>query len=133
MSMNYTYFLIAIGCVVLYIMYKRSGLVPKKDAVDLLKKGALVIDVRTPAEFNSGHLSQAYNMPLDEVEDLVLRQVKDKSKVLLMHCQSGVRSKSAKERLERIGYKNVFNMGSYESAFRIETGTRRGRPMNPIF
>jgi rhodanese-related sulfurtransferase len=61
-------------------------------------------------------------MPIDEVEDLVLRQVRDQGKVLLLHCQSGVRSKSAKERLERIGYKNVFNMGSYERAFRIVTG-----------
>ncbi len=120
--MSWTYFIIAIALCVLYIAYKNSGLIPKKDAVDLLKKGALVIDVRTSPEFNSGHLSQAYNMPLDEVEDLVLRHVKDKSKVLLMHCQSGVRSKSAKERLERIGYKNVFNMGSYERAFRIVTG-----------
>ena len=52
----------------------------------------------------------------------MLRQVKDKGKVLLLHCQSGVRSKTAKERLERIGYKNVFNMGSYERAFKIVTG-----------
>lgn len=120
--MNWTYFIVVVALAILYIAYKNSGLIPKKDAVDLLKKGALVIDVRTPAEFDSGHLSQAYNMPLDQVEDLVLRQVRDKGKVLLLHCQSGVRSKSAKERLERIGYKNVFNMGSYDRAFRIVCG-----------
>lgn len=120
--MNWTYFIVVVALAILYIAYKNSGLIPKKDAVDLLKKGALVIDVRTPVEFESGHLSQAYNMPLDQVEDLVLKQVKDKSKVLLLHCQSGVRSKSAKERLERIGYKNVFNMGSYERAFKIVSG-----------
>ncbi len=122
MSMNWTYFLIAIGCALLYIMYKRSGLIPKKDAVDLLKKGALIIDVRTPPEFNSGHLSQAYNMPLDEVEGMVGDRVKDKSKVLLLHCQSGVRSRTAKARLQSIGYQNVFDLGSYERAFKIVTG-----------
>lgn len=120
--MSLTYLIIVAAFAVLYIAYKNSGLIPKKDAKDLLKKGALVIDVRTPPEFNSGHLSQAYNMPLDEVEDLVLRRVRDQSKVLLLHCQSGVRSKTAKNRLERIGYKNVFNMGSYERAFKIVTG-----------
>jgi phage shock protein E len=120
--MNWTYFIVVVGIAILYIAYKNSGTIPKKDAIELLKEGALVIDVRTAQEFNSGHLSQAYNFPLDEVEDLVLRQVKDKSKVLLLHCQSGVRSKTAKERLERIGYKNVFNMGSYERAFKIVTG-----------
>ncbi len=120
--MNWTWFIAVAALAVLYIAYKNSGLIPKKDAADLLKKGAIVIDVRTPEEFNSGHLSQAYNMPLDEVEDRVLRLVKDRGKVLLLHCQSGVRSKSAKERLESMGYKNVFNMGSYERAFRIVTG-----------
>jgi phage shock protein E len=120
--MNWTYFIVVVALAILYVAYKHSGLIPRKDAVDLLKKGALVIDVRTSGEFDSGHLSQAYNMPLDQVEDLVLRQVRDKGKVLLLHCQSGVRSKSAKERLERVGYKNVFNMGSYERAFKIVCG-----------
>ena len=120
--MRLTYFLIVLGVVVLYVVYRRTGLIPKKDAADLLKKGAIVIDVRTPAEFYSGHLSQAYNMPLDEVENLVANKVKDRSKVLLLHCQSGFRARTAKQRLASIGYKNVFVLGSYERAFRIVSG-----------
>jgi phage shock protein E len=122
MNINYTYLLIVIGCAVLYILYKRSGLIPKKDAVDLLKKGALIIDVRTSAEFNSGHLSQAYNMPLDEVEGMVADRIRDKNKVMLLHCQSGVRSRTAKARLLSMGYQNVFDLGSYDRAFKIVTG-----------
>lgn len=120
--MRLTYFLILLGITILYIVYRRTGLIPKKDAADLLKKGALVIDVRTPAEFYSGHLSQAYNMPLDEVENLVGNKVRDRGKVLLLHCQSGVRARSAKTRLEALGYKNVFVLGSYERAFKIVSG-----------
>lgn len=46
--MKLTYFIFLIGLAVLYIAYKRSGLIPRKYAMDLLKKGAMVIDVRTP-------------------------------------------------------------------------------------
>ena len=117
--MRLTYFLIVLGITILYVVYRRTGLIPKKDAADLLRKGALVIDVRTPAEFYSGHLSQAYNMPLDEVENLVANKVRDRGKVLLLHCQSGFRARTAQRRLASMGYKNVFVLGSYERAFRI--------------
>ncbi|HLY42325.1 MAG TPA: rhodanese-like domain-containing protein [Terracidiphilus sp.] len=120
--MRLTYFLIVLGITILYLVYRRTGLIPKKDAADLLKKGALVIDVRTPAEFYSGHLSQAYNMPLDEVENLVSNKVRDRGKVMLLHCQSGFRARTAKARLEALGYKNVFVLGSYERAFKIVSG-----------
>lgn len=61
-------------------------------------------------------------MPVEEIEGQMLNKVRDKNKVLLLHCESGVRSRSAKTRLEKVGYKNVFNMGSYARAFKIVTG-----------
>ena len=113
---------IAIVLLVGFMMMRRSGQVPVKDAQDYMKRGAMVIDVRSPAEFNSGHLSQAYNMPVDEIEGLVANRIKDKDRFILVHCQTGLRSKKAKDRLERLGYSKVFDMGSYERAFKIVTG-----------
>jgi len=115
------YFVILGGIVALIVM-RRSGQVPKKEAAEYVKQGALVIDVRTPAEFNSGHLSQAFNMPVDEIDALLPSKVKDKNRVILVHCKTGLRSKKAKSKLLRHGYTNVFDLGSYERAFKIVTG-----------
>ena len=113
------YFLIVLILAIAYILFKRSGQVPQKEASQYLKAGAMVIDVRSPSEFDSGHLIQAYNMPLDRIEVLVAGTIKDKNKVLLLHCASGIRSSMAKKRLLEIGYKNVFNLGSYSRAEKI--------------
>jgi phage shock protein E len=95
---------------------KKAGQISSQDARAYLKNGALVIDVRSPGEFNSGHLPVAINIPLDEIETVLPRRVKDKNQVLLLHCQSGMRSGMAKKRLNGIGYANAFNLGAYARA-----------------
>ncbi len=97
-------------------MIKKSGQISAKDALDKLKTGALVIDVRSPGEFSSGHLAKAINLPLDEIETAVPKRVKDKNQVLLFHCASGMRSGMAKSKLIGMGYPNAFNLGSYGRA-----------------
>ncbi len=79
----------------------------------------MVIDVRSESEFNSGHLSQAVNMPLEQIDFLVPSAVKDKNKILLLHCQTGMRSGLAKNKLTELGYKNIYNLGSYDRAAKI--------------
>ena len=66
--MNWTTILVVCrrsGCL---LFSKRSGQISIKEAQAHLKNGALVIDVRTPGEFISGHLPGAINLPLDEIE-----------------------------------------------------------------
>jgi rhodanese-related sulfurtransferase len=113
-------------CVVLvlaigYMAMKRSGQISSKEATDFLKSGAIVIDVRSANEFDSGHIIRAQNIPLDRIEMTALSVVRDKNKVLLLHCSTGVRSNIAKKKLLELGYKNVFNLGSYERAAKIIT------------
>lgn len=81
-----------------------------------LQEGALVIDVRSREEFRSGQVPGAVNIPLNELRDELPRQVPDKDKVLLLHCQSGMRSLNGLRQLQRLGYKNVFNLGSLARA-----------------
>ena len=78
-----------------------------------------VLDVRSPGEFNSGHLPVAINMPLDEIETVLPRRVTDKNQVLLLHCASGMRSGMALRKLKSLGYANVFNLGSFNRAGKI--------------
>jgi rhodanese-related sulfurtransferase len=100
-------------------MMKKFGQISTKDALEKLKNGALVIDVRSLGEFTSGHLAKAINIPLDEIETALPKRVKDKNQVLLLHCASGMRSGVAKNKLNDMGYTNAFNLGSYGRAEEI--------------
>lgn len=117
--MDWMSVLIFAAIVALFFLSNRVGLISSKAARDHLKRGALIVDVRTPAEFNSGHLKNAINMPLDDIETLVPRRVTDKGQVLLLHCQSGLRSGVARKKLTALGYMQTFNLGSYRRAARI--------------
>jgi len=120
--MNRTTILVIAAIVAVIFMMNKSGQISAKDALEKLKNGALVIDVRSAGEFTSGHLAKAINIPLDEIETAVPKRVKDKSQVLLLHCASGMRSGMAKSKLIVMGYTNAFNLGSYGRAEKIVNG-----------
>jgi phage shock protein E len=121
-QIGWTIYVLAFVVLVVLIRVRRSGQVSMKEATELVKGGALILDVRNPDEFQRGHLSQAYNMPLNSIETSMMEKFKDREKPVLLHCQSGFRSAQAKGRLERLGYKHVYNLGSYERAFKIVSG-----------
>lgn len=114
--MNWSSVALVVLLAALYIWFKRGGQISHKAAVEYLKHGALLIDVRSAAEYISGHLPNAVNMPLSEIRELVPRKVKDKERVLLLHCQSGMRSGAARRQLRAMGYANAYNVGSYTRA-----------------
>jgi len=120
--MNWTTTLVIAAIVVVIFMMKKSGQISAKDALEKIKNGALVIDVRSASEFSSGHLAKAINIPLDEIETALPKRVKDKNQVLLLHCASGMRSGMAKTKLIGMGYTNAFNLGSYGRAEKIVNG-----------
>ena len=95
---------------------KRMSFVSAEAAQQHLRAGALVIDVRSPDEFRGGHLPNAINIPLGQLRDGLPRSVPDTNHVLLLHCLSGARSAIAQQRAKRLGYPNVFNLGSYTRA-----------------
>lgn len=73
---------------------------------------ALVVDVRTPGEFASGHHPRAVNIPVDQVESR-LKEFGAKSQPIVVYCASGVRSSRAKQALESAGYSSVINAGGF--------------------
>jgi phage shock protein E len=119
--MTWLPFLVVLVLAIGYMAMKRSGQISPKEAADYLKNGALVIDVRSANEFDSGHIMQARNIPLDRLEMTAPSVLRNKNEVLLLHCSSGVRSRMAKKKLEELGYKSVFNLGSYDRAAKIVT------------
>ena len=102
-----------------YLVFRRPDQIPVKDAHKYLRNGAIVVDVRTPAEFNALHLPNAINIPVDQVETALPTRFADKNQPLLLHCNSGRRSVVAKGKLNSNGYANAYNLGSYTRAERI--------------
>lgn len=68
----------------------------------------LIIDVRTPAEFESGHIPGAVNRIVDTIEDAQSELAQYET--VYVHCKSGGRSAQACGRLEVIGLKNTVNV-----------------------
>ncbi|MFO1511845.1 MAG: rhodanese-like domain-containing protein [Verrucomicrobiota bacterium] len=108
-----------------FFALKRLSFVSAAVAQRHLKQGALVIDVRSPGEFHSGHVPAAINIPLGELRESLPRRVPDKRQTLLVHCLSGGRSAIARQQLKRLGYANVFNLGSLARAKTIVNATQK--------
>ena len=72
--------------------------------------GAVLLDVRTPAEYRSGHIPGSKNIPLQTI-DRVGSVVENKDTALYVYCQSGARSRQAAGALKQMGYTNVNNIG----------------------
>ena len=79
----------------------------------------LVIDVRTVAEWNKGHVEGAVLIPYDQIGEKIGSVVKDKSKTIYVYCRTGRRTKIAKEALEKLGYKDIVDLGPLEDAAKI--------------
>jgi rhodanese-related sulfurtransferase len=84
------------------------GLGTKTDYSELIKQGAIILDVRSKGEFAGGHIKNSINIPVDQLSNN-LAKLKDKDKCIICCCASGMRSGTAKRILESKGYKVVFN------------------------
>jgi metal-sulfur cluster biosynthetic enzyme/rhodanese-related sulfurtransferase len=71
--------------------------------------GLFVLDVRTPAEYASGHIPNAHLIPLDELEDR-LTELPRRDAPILVHCAAGGRSLAACETLGERGYAGLLNL-----------------------
>ena len=85
----------------------------KVDLSQLLKEGAIIVDVRSKAEFASGHVKGSINIPLEQIgtnaENL------KKHPHVIVCCRSGNRSGMAKRTLNAKGLKNITNGGSWQN------------------
>lgn len=84
---------------------------PPVDFAQLVREGANIIDVRTPGEYQGGHIPGSVNIPLNELPGK-LKQL-DKSKPIITCCASGMRSGSAKSLLTANGFTEVYNGGGW--------------------
>ena len=78
----------------------------------IINSGGIIIDVRSEAEFYSGHIEGSLNIPLGDLPSK-LDYLKDKDQVIITCCASGIRSAGAQKLLSSKGYTNVVNGGGW--------------------
>lgn len=77
-----------------------------------MESGACIIDVRTPEEFEMGHLVGAVNIPLGQIRQRTSEIPKDRP--VYLHCRTSQRSYNAIMALKGCGFDNIFNIsGSF--------------------
>lgn len=75
-------------------------------------KKVFIVDVRTYEEYNQGHIKDALNVSVDLIEARFAENVtEDKDAHVIVYCRSGSRSKEASNKLVKLGYKNVYDLG----------------------
>jgi rhodanese-related sulfurtransferase len=101
----------------------RSGgqAVGPTEAVRLMNQGALLLDVRTQAEYEGGHILDARHVPQDQVATQAADALKRfKDKVVITCCESGMRSQAAARVLQSQGFTKVVNLRGGLQAWRAE-------------
>lgn len=86
---------------------------PGTDFKALKQAGAIIIDVRSPQEFDRGHIQGSKNIPVNIIQREV-NSIKKLNKPVITVCQSGARSSMAKSALKAAGIE-VYNGGSWLS------------------
>ena len=80
--------------------------------IDVYKRQTIV-DVRTPQEFNSGHIKGSINIPVQSLSSQLKKIKKDKP--VITCCASGMRSATAASVLKSAGFTEVYNGGGWNS------------------
>ena len=83
------------------------------DIKELKKKranNAKIIDVRSSQEYNERHIQGAINIPYYEINNNSQNKFGDKNQEIVLYCSYGGRSKTAYNRLKKLGYNNVYSL-----------------------
>ena len=110
-------------CLALFILIQSSSCIFSKgegykrismdEAKTLMEKeeGYILLDVRTKGEYESGYIPGAINIPLSDIDEKIISFLPDKSQMILVYCRSGNRSREASDKLSKLGYSNVLEIG----------------------
>ena len=117
--MNVVWGLFALGVVLYFVLGQGGGenalSAQEANATIAETKDLQLVDVRTPEEYREGHLPQARNIPLDQLEKRLGELKADKP--LLLYCHSGRRSSMAMGLMKKRGFTQMKNMKGGISAW----------------
>ena len=113
-----TIYLIAGVVLLVYISYRTYRFATLDNGLaEKIEKGAVILDVRTEKEFETGHIDGSINMSLGTIRERY--QELDTNKTYITCCSHGLRSVKVETILKEKGFKNVFNGGAWSDLEKI--------------
>ncbi len=91
--------------------YKGITAIEVRELVCTPNSDTIIIDVRTPQEYKSGHIHKAVNIPLQVLNEEITKKNISKNTKIIVYCKSGFRSKKAAQVLDELGFANVYLLG----------------------
>ena len=85
---------------------------------EALRKGAIIVDVRTAAEYDGGHIPGAFNIPIDRI-NISIPRIKASNKPVVVCCNTGTRSSTALQLLKAQGVQEVYNGRNWENILKL--------------
>lgn len=127
--------LLALAAIAYEVSRARSGgqAVAPAEAVRLMNQGAVFVDVRSPAEFEAGHVLDARHLPQEQLDQAPETLKRFKDKVLITCCETGLRSGAAARVLRAQGFGKVVHLRGGLQAWRadnlpvVRDGQRRSK------
>ena len=88
-----------------------------EEAVTMMEEetGYIILDVRTAQEYSEKHIPGAINVANESIGTEDIPELPDKDQLILVYCRSGNRSKQASEKLVKLGYTNIVEIGGINS------------------
>ena len=88
-----------------------------EEAVTMMEEesGYIILDVRTAQEYSEKHIPGAINVANESIGTEDIPELPDKDQLILVYCRSGNRSKQASEKLMKLGYTNIVEIGGINS------------------
>ena len=116
------------GFVAQNVLNGKSHLATWADVVKMNREDYILLDVRTPAEYQNGHVTGAFNIPVDVLRERLSSL--DKSKTIVAYCQIGLRGYIADRILSQYGFRVLNVTGGYKSALLFDIPKESGLPGN---
>lgn len=91
-----------------------SGEITLNEAEQIIRKNSNVIllDVRSMQEYKEYHINGAICIPNYEIQSRVEKEIPNKESVVIIYCQSGIRSKKVVTIMRKLGYRNIFHISN---------------------
>ena len=80
-------------------------------AMKLIKMyNAKFVDTQLKTDYEKNHIKNSINIPIEEIKKKAYKYLPNKNELLIIYCQSGIRSVVACDMLKRFGYTNLYNI-----------------------
>lgn len=88
-----------------------------EEAITMMEEetGYIILDVRAAQEYSERHIPGAINIANESIGTEDIPELPDKDQLILVYCRSGNRSKQASEKLVKLGYTNIIEIGGINS------------------